>query len=309
MHDSFSEVLAQDPRVGRLAIGLDDDGRLRPVHFCQSSEAVGHRGARSRSPTSGSSFPLSLSLPIRLREPSAAGKRSGFQVDDEVAAPPDQDRQGHRSQPAAVLEGLELVELELSTDATACAGSSEHPPMKAAAVQPEQLQTACDGATGAVQDAAGLTVSDFGCEQAHQLQVQSGLSEPVVEPEGLDGKGPPAGAAAESLDGAAVAQATEVAMAAKAKALTTGSGAARMRATKRSVAHENLLSEARSGLGPTVRTEVYARGFRRIGGIRATAAGARFRRITATRGDSPPERRGPSCRSPARSGRPVRSRR
>ncbi len=136
--------------------------------------------------------------------------------------------------------------------------------MKAAAVQPEQLQTACDGAAGAVQDAAGLTVSDFGCEQAHQLEMQTGLSEPVVEPEGLDGKGPPAGAASESLDGAAVALATEVAMAAEAKALTTGSGAAWVRATERSVAHGILLSEARSGLGPTTRTGDYARGFRRI---------------------------------------------
>src|SRR5260221_2353467 len=148
MYDAFPEVLAQDARISCLAIGLNDDGGLRPVHFCQSSEAVGDRGARSRSPTSESSFPLFLSLSIRLREPSAAGKRSGFQVDDEVAAPPDQDRQGHRSQPAAVLESLELVELAGSTDAAACAGSSEHAPMKAAAVQPEQLQTACDGAAG-----------------------------------------------------------------------------------------------------------------------------------------------------------------
>jgi len=41
--------------------------------------------------------------------------------------------------------------------------------MKAAAVQPEQLQTTRDGAARAVEDASGLTVGDLGCEQAHQM--------------------------------------------------------------------------------------------------------------------------------------------
>ena len=139
MHDSFSEVLAQDPRVGRLAIGLDDEGNQRSVHLCQSLEAVGDRVARARSSRAEASFPLLLSLSIRLREPSTAGNGSRFQVDDEVAAPPDQDRQGHRSQPAAVLEGLELVQLEGSADAAACTSSIEHPPMKAAAVQTQEF--------------------------------------------------------------------------------------------------------------------------------------------------------------------------
>jgi hypothetical protein len=67
-----------------------------------------------------------------------------------------------------VLEGLELVELEGSTDAAARTSSSEHASMKAAAVQAEQLQTSCDRAARAVQDAGGLTVGDLGCEQAHQ---------------------------------------------------------------------------------------------------------------------------------------------
>src|SRR5258706_14655485 len=70
--------------------------------------------------------------------------------------------------------------------------------------------------------------------------MQTGLSEAVVEPEGLDGKRPLAGAASESLDGTSVALTTEMAMAAKAKALTSRSRAAWMRATKRSVAHEIL---------------------------------------------------------------------
>ena len=148
--------------------------------------------------------------------------------------------------------------------------------MKAAAVQAEQLQPACDGAARAVQDSGGLTVGHLGCEQAHQLQVQAGPSQAVIEPEGLDGKSPPAGAASETLDRAAVALTTEMAMAAKAKTLTTWSRAAWVRATKRSVAHEILLSEAWLGLGPTTRTELYARGFRRIVRIFATAVGARF---------------------------------
>jgi len=89
------------------------------------------------------------------------------------------------------------------------------------------------------------------------------------------------------LDGAAVALTTEMAMAAKAKALTAGSGAAWVRATKRSVAHEILLSEAWSGPGPTTRTEAYALGFRRIDRICATATGARLG--SGAQGIEPPD--------------------
>jgi hypothetical protein len=116
--------------------------------------------------------------------------------------------------------------------------------MKTVAVVAEQYQPSCDRAARAVQDAGGLPVGDLGCEQAHQLEVKTGFPEAVVEPEGLDGERSPAGAAKEALDGTAVTLTTEMPMAAKTEALTTGSGAPRVRAAKRSVAHEILLAEA-----------------------------------------------------------------
>src|SRR6266850_685453 len=100
--------------------------------------------------------------------------------------------------------------------------------------------------------------------------MQTGFPEAVVEPEGLDGEGPSAGAASEPLDESAVARPMESAMKAIAEVANTKSRAAWVRATKRSVAHEILLSEARSGLGPTTRTDVYVRGLRRICQIFAT---------------------------------------
>jgi hypothetical protein len=113
--------------------------------------------------------------------------------------------------------------------------------------------------------------------------MQAGLSEAVVEPEGLDGKSSAASAAAKSLDGATVALATEAAVVSVAEALTTGSRAAWMGAAKRSVGHGILLSEAWSGLGPTARTGANADGFRGFLEIPATARGARFPQVLRNR--------------------------
>jgi len=85
--------------------------------------------------------------------------------------------------------------------------------------------------------------------------MQTGILEAVVETEGLDGKGSATGAAQEALDGATVAVAVEMTVKAVAELPTTGSRTAWMRATKRSVAHGILLSEAWSGLGPTAWTD------------------------------------------------------
>jgi hypothetical protein len=87
-------------------------------------------------------------------------------------------------------------------------------------MQSQQLQAARDRSARAVEDAGGLAVGDLGDEEAEELQVEVGLPEPVVEPEGLDGEGSQAGAAAEALDGAAVALAAEVAVEAEAEGLT-----------------------------------------------------------------------------------------
>jgi hypothetical protein len=106
--------------------------------------------------------------------------------------------------------------------------------------------------------------------------MQAGFSEAVVEPEGLDGKGSAAKAAAKTLDGTTVAFATEAAVVSVAEVLAKGSEASRMRAAKRSVAHGILLSEAWSGLGPTAGTGANAGGFRGFAEIPATARGARF---------------------------------
>jgi len=95
-----------------------------------------------------------------------------------------------------------------------------------------------------VQDARGLSMGDLGGEQTHQLEMQTRILEAVVQTEGLDGKRSATGAAQEALDGATVAVALEMAVAAVAEMLTTGSRAAWMGATKRSVAHGILLSEA-----------------------------------------------------------------
>ena len=134
------------------------------MNFGQCPEAIGDCFSRAGSSWTQASLPLRLSLSIRSREPTAAGNCSGFQVDDEVAAPPDEDGQSHRSEPAVVLEGLELVELEGPSDTSACTRSGEHASMEAPAVQAEQLQSSRDRAAGAVQDAGGLSVGDLGRE-------------------------------------------------------------------------------------------------------------------------------------------------
>jgi hypothetical protein len=74
-----------------------------------------------------------------------------------------------------VLEGLELVQLEGAADTASGASSSEHPPMKALAVQSQQLQSPGDGAARAVENARGLAVGDLGGEQTHQLEMQPGI--------------------------------------------------------------------------------------------------------------------------------------
>jgi hypothetical protein len=98
--------------------------------------------------------------------------------------------------------------------------------MKSSAMRAEQFQTSRDGATRAMEDASGLTVSDLGSEAAHQLEMQTRLPQSVVEAEGLDGEGSPAGAASESLNRTSVAFPTESAVKSVAEARTTRSGAA-----------------------------------------------------------------------------------
>jgi hypothetical protein len=84
--------------------------------------------------------------------------------------------------------------------------------MEVSAVQSQQRQASGDGAPRAAEDSCGLTVSDLGDEQAEEVEVEMRPLEAVVESEGLDGKGPLARAAAEALDGAAVAVSAEAAV-------------------------------------------------------------------------------------------------
>jgi hypothetical protein len=143
-----------------------------------------------------------------------------------------------------VFEGLELVELEVSRQAASTLSSGEHSPMEVAAVQPEQLQASGNRASRAAKDARRLTVSDLGREQADEVEMEMRSVEAVVESEGLDGEGSAARAASEALNEAAVAVPAEAAVATAVEGLAALGRAAWSGATKRSVAHGILLSEA-----------------------------------------------------------------
>jgi hypothetical protein len=116
--------------------------------------------------------------------------------------------------------------------------------MEVATVQSEQLQASGDGASRAPEDARRLTVSDFGREQADEVEMEMRPLEAVVESKGLDGEGSAARAASESLNEAAVAVPAEAAVATAMEGLAARARAAGSGATKRSITHGILLSEA-----------------------------------------------------------------
>jgi hypothetical protein len=116
--------------------------------------------------------------------------------------------------------------------------------MEVPTVQSEQLQASGDRASRAAEDARRLTVTDLGGEEADEIEVEMRPLEAVVESKGLNGKGSAASAASESLNEAAVAVPAESAMATTVKGLAALGRAAGSGATKRSVTHGILLSEA-----------------------------------------------------------------
>src|SRR5262249_48102106 len=216
----LAQLLTHDAWVGRLPVGLEDEGTARARHLGQRPETDRYCRSRSRNSLAQGRFELQLPSAVGRRKPSAAGERSGFEVDDEVAVPSDQDRDRHRREPAAVLEGLELVQLEGVVDSPAFLGSLEHPAVEEPAMPPEEFQSSSDCSARAVEDAGGLAVGDVGGEVAKELEVEARQPEPVVEPEGLHGKSSKTVAAAETLDGAAVALSAEMSVQAESETST-----------------------------------------------------------------------------------------
>ena len=143
-------------------------------------------------------------------------------------------------QSAAVLEGLELVELERAADPATQASVLESSSVEVAAVSAEEIQPMRNGSPRAAEIARTLTVRRLGDEVAEEIEVQMRLAQTVVNSKGLDRESASALEAQEALDEAAVAAAVEEALASPTEKTRALRDAIRVRTTPRLKLHEVL---------------------------------------------------------------------
>src|SRR5262249_50723063 len=157
---------------------------------------------------------LELLSAQRRRQSAAGWQGSRLGVHDEVALALDEHRHRDRLQSSAVLERLELIELEDAANPAASSSSLQSLRVKRSTVLAEQLQSMRDRAQRATERARALAHGRLRDEVAEQREVQVRLAQAVVEPEGLDREAAPALQAQEALHDPAVAAAAEVTLAA-----------------------------------------------------------------------------------------------
>src|SRR5262249_40371405 len=110
----------------------------RSMNSCETFEALTHGRHRSTAPLLAGLLLERFLLSSQTRGKSAARRQRGARgVQDEVAVPLHQYRHRDGLEKAAMLERLELIELEDAVDSTALPNAVQRDLVKGAAVLPE----------------------------------------------------------------------------------------------------------------------------------------------------------------------------